>query len=1095
MPFRPFEVNVPHIVYACLGGFVVLFGMFSLFLRERLYIGEACWAFLFGIIIGPYGANIFNPHAWGDSSEETTNAITLEFTRVVLAIGVFAIGVELPKAYMKKHWKSLFFLLGPIMTWGWFISAAFIYALVPGLNFLSSLCVAACLTPTDPILAAAVIGGKYADKHVPAHIRHLLAAESGCNDGAAFPFLYIAIYLIIDKSTGEAVRDWFLLLWLYQVLLGVLIGAALGFAFRYLMKFCQRHDLIDRHSYVAQYVSLALLTIGIVVLLGSDDLLSTFACGTAFAWDGFFNIQTSETSFSSVIDLLFNIAAFVYVGAWMPFNMFSMKEELTLEVWRLVVIAILVLVFRRLPVMMACYKWMPDVKTAREALFSGHFGPIGVGAVFISTLAAEVLNEHIDEVDATNSSNTSGAEGGGEEVGDQTRLLAKAIQPIVAFMVLCSIMVHGLSIPGFSLSKRIHSRTFSRRTTIGAATGGRGTMDGNGGAAGPEWATQVGIIKSPEDVVINRDPEHVRRRRKDQQPEGDEKKDGVEDDEKDAERRRRDEVDRAERGEGSLSIEEKERMEDDGSPGESTVLERKSSDRLSKTSSSLGETQPVVFARDHATKRVSSSSSSSSASSSSRQPQQQQQVVTDAGAERVLDSAEVEEAEAEGGEGVIEEDEWREGPHRVIERRRGLGEEVEVEVVRNYYYEGHGHSHHHHHGLGGLTGKRTRKDSTKSSRSHKSGKSVKGGGGGEQGGSRRHERKIFRGTSSEDARGQVKEYLARLGGEAKEEVEKVEERVSEEVGKVEERVGSEVGKVEEKVGEIVDIGSGGGDEEEWASENDEDDGDNDKDNETAKLRHSSGSRSKSPKMSGSGSVRRKSVRSSKGGGGGGGGLMGRVMRRARNAVPAIGTSGSSSTSDHRFASSTITSQGAQPERAYEQDGEEEEERGRGRSRGRLATTAAATTGAEANAIPTVVVPSSSPSPNPTSNNTPATGTGTGTGIGIPLTRTRSQSPLSAGHRRSYSGQLGLGHNNNNNNNNRLRHHRLDSLRVDHTPSGLGSREQSPARSIRFFDEQQQQQPASAPAHRDSFGMGGGGSGGGGGGSRSGSQPGTPMHGD
>ena len=83
-----------------------------------MYIGEACWAFLFGVVIGPYGANIINPRGWGGhESGETTNIITLEFTRVVLAIGVFAIGVELPKAYMAKHWKSLFFLLAPIMTW------------------------------------------------------------------------------------------------------------------------------------------------------------------------------------------------------------------------------------------------------------------------------------------------------------------------------------------------------------------------------------------------------------------------------------------------------------------------------------------------------------------------------------------------------------------------------------------------------------------------------------------------------------------------------------------------------------------------------------------------------------------------------------------------------------------------------------------------------------------------------------------------------------------------------------------------------------------------------------------------------------------
>jgi sodium/hydrogen antiporter len=82
-----------------------------------LYIGEAIWAFLFGVIVGPYGAGIFNPRSWGGGKEEVVNDITLEFTRVVLAIGVFAIGVELPKQYMKKHWKSLFFLLAPIMTY------------------------------------------------------------------------------------------------------------------------------------------------------------------------------------------------------------------------------------------------------------------------------------------------------------------------------------------------------------------------------------------------------------------------------------------------------------------------------------------------------------------------------------------------------------------------------------------------------------------------------------------------------------------------------------------------------------------------------------------------------------------------------------------------------------------------------------------------------------------------------------------------------------------------------------------------------------------------------------------------------------------
>jgi sodium/hydrogen antiporter len=71
--------------------------------------------FFFGLLLiktptGPYGANIFNPRNWGDGDSETVQAITLEITRVVLAVGLFAVGVELPSKYMKKHYKSLLFL-------------------------------------------------------------------------------------------------------------------------------------------------------------------------------------------------------------------------------------------------------------------------------------------------------------------------------------------------------------------------------------------------------------------------------------------------------------------------------------------------------------------------------------------------------------------------------------------------------------------------------------------------------------------------------------------------------------------------------------------------------------------------------------------------------------------------------------------------------------------------------------------------------------------------------------------------------------------------------------------------------------------------
>jgi len=277
-----------------------------------------------------------------------------------------------------------------------------------------------------------------------------------------------------------------------EVILGIVIGSLLGFSFRHLMKFCQRHDLIDRQSYVAQYLALAILAIGLTTLLGTDDLLAAFACGTSFAWDGFFNKQTEESVFSSVIDILFNVAAFIFVGAWMPFGKFHPSSSLGVgvEVWRLIVLAVLVLLLRRLPIMMGLYRWIPDVKSWREAVFSGHFGPMGIGAIFISTLAEEFLHEHL----ASHPSTTTGS----TYQQHQNEMVRDMVQPIVAFMVLCSITIHGLSIPGFSLGRRVHSysRTWSRRDTTGS-----------GRVGAPDWTNQARLVTRGEDIVINRDLE------------------------------------------------------------------------------------------------------------------------------------------------------------------------------------------------------------------------------------------------------------------------------------------------------------------------------------------------------------------------------------------------------------------------------------------------------------------------------------------------------------------------------------------------------------------------------------------------------------
>ncbi|KAF8161053.1 Sodium/hydrogen exchanger [Crassisporium funariophilum] len=392
--------------------------MFSLLAREKVYLNEVVLGTAFGIFMGPYFADVFDPRSWGSHS----NAITLEIMRVVLATGLFAIGVELPKTYMAKHAKSLFAMVIPTMAIGWLIVAGLLNVLFPRLDFTSCLAVSACLTPTDPIICAAIVGGKFAQRHVPVNLRQLLSAESAANDGLAYPFLSLALYLTLDASREAAFTHWILIGWLYQVFLGIIMGSVLGLMFSYLIKFSNKQGFIDRESYVAQYLALAIFITGIVSTLGSDDLLAAFAAGSAISWDGDFNIHTEGEVFASVIDLVLNCACFVYIGAWLPFNAFTIPD-LGISPWRLVVLTLGILIFRRIPAILALYKWIPEITSWREALFSGHFGPMGVGAVFISTLAIHRLPHPADPPVS------------------QQDFLTVALHPIVSFVVLSSIIM------------------------------------------------------------------------------------------------------------------------------------------------------------------------------------------------------------------------------------------------------------------------------------------------------------------------------------------------------------------------------------------------------------------------------------------------------------------------------------------------------------------------------------------------------------------------------------------------------------------------------------------------------------------------------
>jgi Na(+)/H(+) antiporter len=466
MAWDHLSITRPHLVYIILGGFTSLFMLCSSFIKERLYIGEATVATLCGIIFGPHAANLINPGTWGNTDE-----VTLEFSRIVLVVQCFAVGVELPKYYMEKHWRSVVFLLLPVMTFGWLITSLFVWWMIPTLNWLESLCCAACVTATDPVLASSVVGkGKFA-KRVPKHLRDLLSAESGCNDGMAFPFIYLALYLISYRPNGaEVTKEWIVITILYECVFGAIYGFIIGYIGRHGIKYAEKHELVDRESFLVFYFVLALFCAGSGSILGVDDLLVGFSAGVGFSNDGWFTQKTEESHVSNVIDLLINLAYFVYLGTIIPWEQYN-NPAIGTTPWRLVVIAIFVILFRRIPIMMLLKPLIPDIKTWREALFAGHFGPIGVGAIFVAILARAEL-ETGGSTPLTSYPDPS----------QPNYMLVALIWPITTFLVISSIIVHGSSIAVFTLGKHINTLSLTMSYT---------TADD-----GPGWLTRLPRISS-----------------------------------------------------------------------------------------------------------------------------------------------------------------------------------------------------------------------------------------------------------------------------------------------------------------------------------------------------------------------------------------------------------------------------------------------------------------------------------------------------------------------------------------------------------------------------------------------------------------------
>lgn len=369
-----------NIALLTIGGVVVVVGLFSEPLK-RSFVSVPLVSLVAGILIGPSVLGILDPADWGDET-----IILEQAARLTVAISLMEIALRLPKGYPFSRWRSLLVMLGPVMVLMFLASGLLAYAVL-GMSFWAAMLVGAVVTPTDPVVASSIVQGQVAENNLPSRVRYLISGESGSNDGLAYPFVFLAI-LMMEHPPGQAILEWVTRIILWEVLGAVALGALIGYVAGKLLEWARSRGQIRDPSFLAYSIAVALATLGSTRLVSTDGILAVFAAGIALNMAISTEVQEEEERIDEAVNRFFVLPIFVLLGLALPWAEWA---ELG---WKGLLLAVLILLLRRLPWVLALVGLVPEMRGWQDGLFVGWFGPIGVAALYYATLVEHTVGLH-----------------------------------------------------------------------------------------------------------------------------------------------------------------------------------------------------------------------------------------------------------------------------------------------------------------------------------------------------------------------------------------------------------------------------------------------------------------------------------------------------------------------------------------------------------------------------------------------------------------------------------------------------------------------------------------------------------------------------
>lgn len=300
-------------------------------------------------------------------------------------VALFSAGLRLDRPLGLRAWRSTVLLIVVVMPLT--IAGVTLFASeAMGLSLGAALILGAVLAPTDPVLASDVQVGPPGEGEEP-ETHFALTSEAGLNDGLAFPFVFMGVFVAAEGGTSW-LGEWVIADVAYAIIVGIGIGAVAGWLMAAAAARLRRRGLLLSEFDAWLPIAAVLAVYGLTEAVGAYGFLAAFAGGLAFRrHERLAEHHDRVHGGAAVVEKMTELALVLLLGSTV--TVAGLQEPGALG-WLLA--PLLLLVIRPTAVLLAFVRSRLGLA---ERAFIGWFGIRGIGSFYYAAVAinAEVLTE------------------------------------------------------------------------------------------------------------------------------------------------------------------------------------------------------------------------------------------------------------------------------------------------------------------------------------------------------------------------------------------------------------------------------------------------------------------------------------------------------------------------------------------------------------------------------------------------------------------------------------------------------------------------------------------------------------------------------